>query len=228
MVPWIIQMKLIFQLKRKTRNRFPCDNKHIIRPTARRQSSESLGHWITHRGYASFYSHHRFWWKQDGGSTEATGQWSAGCLLMCSPESRAYCGDSRLFGSQCPEKTGEWLKTQTQSNSERPDHTDIRVQVLTGFFKMKLFCRAMRKAVRPNFSFSLRPFFHQASHSVWMWSCRCPSETGRDTSTSGRKAEIGGLSHEGKTIIKCETCVRTPTMKPVCNLQKGTVGVTIL
>lgn len=43
MVPWITQMKLTFQLKRNTRNRFPCENIHSIRLTAQRKSFNNHG-----------------------------------------------------------------------------------------------------------------------------------------------------------------------------------------
>ena len=67
----------------------------------------------------------------------------------------------------------------------------MKSHTLTGFFKMRLFCREMRKAVRPNCSLSFRPFFHQASHRVRIWSCRGASETGRDARTAGG----GGGTH---------------------------------
>lgn len=63
-----------------------------------------------------------------------------------------------------------------------------RESILTCFFKVKLFCSDMRKAVQPNFSLSCSRFFHQVSSRACMWSCSGASDTGSNTRTSeGRK-----------------------------------------
>lgn len=132
-------------------------------------------------------SHRHFLWKLADWSTEAANLSTPCCHLTCNPESGEHCGDSRLFGSQSPE-TNTYRQGINNLHTSNPTiltyFTCNLNQTLTGFLEVRLFFRDMKKAMRPNLSFSSRSLFHQASQREWMWCCRGASCSDVDDKTS--------------------------------------------